>query len=178
MSRRCDRCGNRVRIRSFRCRHCGVKAAGLSDGVQPRSRLRRIGYGVSILFALGMLLVIGQRTLEPTVIADWYADLALQHLPQPFSSLAPVETSQGAFLFCIRRVVKDTLDPLSVATFPSRTDGNTVSLGGGRWQVATHVFEELENGERVRHNFRCVVQYQERRWVLEELSVLNLAQAQ
>jgi hypothetical protein len=130
------------------------------------------------VLALCTMLVIGHRMVEPTVIADWYAEFALRHLPQQFSAFAPAESSTGAFLFCIRRVVKGEMESTSVATFPSATPANTVALGDGRWRVDAHVLEDLPDGERVKRDFRCTTKYEKNRWVLEDLSVEQLAHAQ
>jgi hypothetical protein len=168
---RCDRCGNRIRIRSFRCRHCNRKDPSLQS-LSPRSTVRRrVGFGIGITLGLVALLFIGQRMIEPTTIADWYAEFAIQHLPRHFSNFAPAETPSGAFYFCIRRVVKDALQPESVATFPSSTPENTVLLGEQRYQVSTHVIEDQMDGERVRKLFTCTTRYERGHWVLEGLSV-------
>jgi hypothetical protein len=175
MSRRCSRCGNRLRIRSRKCRHCGAPDTQPRRAQRPGSRLRRLAYGVGVFLALGTMLFVGQRIVEADAIADWYAQFALQHLPQQFSSLAPSESPNGAFLFCVRRVVKDQLDPLSVATFPSQTTANTVTLGEGHWRVTAHVIEDRDDGERIRHEFRCETRYEQKRWVLESLSLGSMA---
>jgi hypothetical protein len=176
MRRRCTRCGNRLRIRSRQCRHCGAREELLAPGGSA-SWLRRLGTGVGILVTLLVLVFAGKWVVEPEVVADWYAEIAVQHLPRQFSSFAPSESPRGAFYYCIRRVVKDHMEPSSVATFPSTDESNTVALGEGRYRVGAHVLEDLESGERLRREFTCTANFQRGRWVLEQLNVEGTAHA-
>jgi hypothetical protein len=173
---RCARCGNRLRIRSRRCRHCGAPDEG-RKGAAEGSRVARFAWAVGIVVALLAMLFVGRRVIEPGAVADWYAEMAIQHLPRQFSAFAPAESPRGAFYFCIRRVVKDHMDPNSVATFPGNDVANTVALGAGRYRVGTHVVENTEAGEEVRREFTCVTTYDRGRWTLDELSVESYAQA-
>jgi hypothetical protein len=167
---RCTRCGNRLRIRSRQCRHCGAREAPIPHE-RERSWLRRLGVGAGILAVLLVLALVGKRTVEPAVVADWYAEMAIQHLPAQFSNFAPAETARGAFYYCIRRVVKNHMDPASVATFPSIDQSNTVALGEGRYRVGAYVVEETEAGEQLQRAFTCTAAYQQGRWVLEQIAV-------
>jgi hypothetical protein len=167
---RCTRCGNRLRIRSRQCRHCGAREDPVPHE-RERSWLRRLGVGAGILAVLLVLALVGKRTVEPAVVADWYAEIAIQHLPAPFSNFAPSETSRGAFYYCIRRVVKNHMDPGSVATFPSMDPSNTVALGEGRYRVNTYVVEATEEGEQFQRAFTCTTVYERGRWVLEQMAV-------
>lgn len=172
---RCGRCGGRLRFRSNHCRHCGhVEEGGGAGG----GWFRVLGYGFSIAFALTALLFLGPRVIDSSAIADWYAEMAIQHLPRQFSSFAPAETADGAFYFCIRRVVKDAMEATSVATFPSASDESTTELGEGRYRVRSMVHEDRASGERVTRQFTCVTRYERALWVLEDLSIGEYAQAE
>lgn len=173
--RRCTRCGNRLRIRTQNCRHCGWREP--TPARRPRSARRSVSYGLGLVLGLCALLFVGQRMVEPTRIADWYAEFALQHLPRQFSSVAPAASASGAYLYCIRRVVKDKLEAESVATFPGSTPDNTVALGDGAYRVETHVVEDRPDGDRMRWGFTCTVQYEGKRWVLQDLEMGSDAQA-
>lgn len=175
---RCTRCGNRIRLRSRRCRHCNWQEARPTPAATPRKSVRRsLGYGLGIVLGLVVLLFVGQRMVEPTVIGEWYAEFAIRHLPAQFSAFAPAESPAGAFLFCVRRVVKDKLAPESVATFPPATAGNTRPIGAGLYQVEGYVDEDQVSGERTRRTFVCTVQYEQKRWVLRTLEMGSLAHA-
>jgi hypothetical protein len=176
-SQRCNRCGNRIRMRSRRCRHCNWEEERPVAPSRPRSLQRSIGFGFGVVFGLMVVLFLGQRMVEPTVIGEWYAEFAIRHLPAQFSSFAPAESSTGAFLYCVRRVVKDKLESESVATFPASTPANTRFVGEGVYRVEGHVDEDRVTGERIRRNFVCTVQYEQKRWVLQQLEVGNLALA-
>lgn len=168
--RRCTRCGNRLRIRSRTCRHCGRPEHPAAAGAAARRGPRRIvGLGLGALLVAGVLLFVGQRMVTPAAIADWYAEFAMQRLPQFFSGFAPAESSMGAFYFCIRRVVKDEMDARSVATFPSANGRTLVELGEGLYRIETFVDEDRADGSRVRREFSCTTRYERNRWVLEEL---------
>jgi hypothetical protein len=173
---RCTRCGNRIRLRSRSCRHCNWQAARPAPAAAPRRSVRRrVGYGIGLVLGLVVILFVGQRMVEPTVIGEWYAEFAIQHLPAKFSSFAPAESATGAFLFCVRRVVKDKLEPESVATFPHATSAQTRTVGEGVYQVQGYVDEDRVTGERIRRSFACTVQYEQKRWVLHNLEVGSLA---
>jgi len=173
--RRCARCGNRIRIRSRSCRHCAwpEQRPSRSESHAPK---RRVLFGVGGLIAILALLFVGQRMIEPTAIADWYAEFALQHLPRQFSSMAPAESASGAYLFCVRRVVKDKIEQTSVATFPSITRENTVVLADGVYRVNTYVYEDRADGERVKWDFTCLTQFDRNRWVLQDLEMGSYSQ--
>ncbi|HEU4753429.1 MAG TPA: hypothetical protein VFU47_10020, partial [Armatimonadota bacterium] len=63
----------------------------------------------------------------------------------------------------------------SVETFPDGAHSSTVSLGEGRYEVRSFVDQDPEEGQRVRYDFTCRVRYDGGRWVLERLTVQNLA---
>jgi hypothetical protein len=174
-SRRCERCGNRVRVRSRRCRHCNWKA----PAVDRRGSRRRLAALVGALaVSVVAALFVGRQLVEPDTIADWYAEFAMQHLPRQFSSVGPAESASGAFYFCIRRVVRDGIERESVATFPVQTAENTTSIGDGRYRVSTHVIEERVDGASERKPFTCIAEYERNRWVLHELEMGTHAAAE
>jgi hypothetical protein len=174
--RRCTRCGNRLRIRLRSCRHCGWRETPRPGGA--RSRRRSAGYAIGLVLGLCALLFVGHRMIEPTAIADWYAEFAIQHLPRQFSSVAPAASASGAYFFCIRRVVKDKLERESVATFPGISNENTLPLGDGGYRVETHVVEDRVDGERLRWSFTCTARYDRNRWVLHDLEMGSYARAE
>jgi hypothetical protein len=175
---RCERCGGRLRFRSNDCRHCGRIQEATAEANSGSRWLRVFGYSFGLAFALAVVLLLGPRVVDSSGIADWYAEMAIQHLPRQFSSFAPAETATGAFSFCIRRVVKDALESTSVATFPSAGEETTTELGAGRYRVESVVHEDRVSGDRVTHTFRCVARYDRAQWVLENLSVGGYAQAE
>jgi hypothetical protein len=168
MNRRCDRCGNRVRTRSRRCRHCNWEAPASPRRVVAR-RVAAALAGLTI--ALAGLFLVARNAIEPDTIADWYAEFAMQHLPRHFSDVAPAESASGAYYFCVRRVVRDHLERESVATFPMLTAENTTPIGEGAYRVHAHVIEETATGERLRRDFTCTAEYERNRWVLHELEL-------
>jgi len=168
MNQRCDRCGNRVRARSGRCRHCNREAPANGGRVAAR-RITAAFAGLAI--ALAGLLLVARNSIQPDTIADWYAEFAMQHLPRHFSNFAPAESASGAYYFCLRRVVRGHLERESVATFPVRTTENTTPLGEGVYRVHAHVVEETATGERLRRDFTCTAEYERSRWVLHELEL-------
>lgn len=174
-SQRCERCGNRIRPLSRTCRHCGTPAG---PAEHTASRRRRLGFA-SVLGAMAMavaaLFFLGPRSVDPGAVAEWYAEMAINHLPRPFSAFAPSESESGAFYFCIRRVVKDGLDDTSVATFPTPAEGRVQALGDGRYRISTHLYEDRPGGERLRREFACTTKFERNRWVLESLSMDDLA---
>ncbi len=172
---RCKRCGGRLRVRSGRCRQCGAERMHVhSTNRETAGRRRTVRYLLACLLLVASLLGVRQIITSPTV-ADWYADVALRHLPAQFSAFAATDSPAGAYNFCIRQVVRKLTPDASVETFPSSTPENTVALGENRYRIESFFYEDRITGERVQQYFTCNVKYADGRWVLEDLSPGRLA---
>ncbi len=168
---RCKRCGGRLHVRSQGCRQCGAaRVHALPPSRTPRGWRGTVLYLMA--FVLLMVSLLGARqAVTSEAVANWYTDIALQHLPQHFTALVPAdENATGAYNFCIRQVVRKMTPSGSVETFPSSSAENTIALGESRYRVESFFFEDRVTGERVQQYFTCTARLTDGRWVLEDLS--------
>ncbi|CAN5879387.1 hypothetical protein BH23GEM7_BH23GEM7_07330 [soil metagenome] len=174
---RCKRCGGRLHVRSGRCRQCGAERVQVhpADG-GPLGWRRAVRYLIVSVLVVASLFA-ARQAITSQAVADWYAEAALQYLPQNFSGFAFTDTTTGAYNFCIRQVVRKLTPSASVETFPSSTPENTLSLGENRYRVESFFYEDRITGERVQQYFTCSVKFAEGRWVLEDLAPGRLARA-
>jgi hypothetical protein len=107
-------------------------------------------------------------------IADWYAGFAARHLPPGASSFAPTSTSTGAFFYCARQVAR-RMGELSVETFPSEEESRTVELGADRYRIESSVEQSRADGASTRVPFTCTTHFDHGRWVLEDLTMPEMA---
>lgn len=166
-NRTCPRCERRLPYAGRRCVHCEWKVG--EPGREPVGR--RSVVVRALLVALLATGAVGLAYRHAPALADWYAGFAARYLPGAASSYAPASTEDGAFFYCARQVSRKMEGEFSVETFPARQNGETVELGEGRYRIASFVDEARIDGERVRYNFTCTVQFQRGRWVLQELEV-------
>ncbi len=172
---RCKRCRSRVQVRSGRCRQCGAERIHT-----PPANRQTVGWRRSVLYLVASLLLMAslfgaRQIVTSQPVADWYAEVALRHLPEQFSSFALTDGTTGAYNFCIRQVVRKLTPSASIETFPASTPQNTLSLGENRYRVESFFYEDRVTGERVQQYFTCNVKYVDGRWVLEDLSPGRLA---
>ena len=173
--RSCPRCNRRLPYAARRCIHCEWSHRE-EEAREPQS-LQSRGRAWLLVLALAALVGGGMAYRNADSLAYWYADFAARHLPSSLSSWAPVDTDAGAFFYCARQVARRMDGEFSVETFPSLDQSRSVTLGEGRYRIASFVEEAREDGDRVRHEFVCTVQYARGRWVLEDLElVTNLAE--
>lgn len=173
MARRCcPSCTRRLPYAARRCVACGwVRGRGADAGAEATGAglMRR----ALLVFLLATLVVVGGglATRNAEGLANWYADVAARHLPDPFLSFAPRGTDRGAYLFCARQVARAMESDYSVETFPAPEQSSSERLADGRYRIRSWVEEALESGERVRHDFTCVIRHDRGRWRLEELAL-------
>lgn len=166
----CPRCHRPLPFAARSCGHCDwISAEGerATRGLAARSRRR---FWVATLLAL-LVTGTGIGYVYMDGIASRYAAFAARYLPAGASALAPTDTDEGAFYYCIRSVAKEMDEEASVQTFPARVESNAVTLDGGAYQIRSYVDEARESGERVRHNFTCTVRFAKGRWMLEDLAI-------
>lgn len=168
--RSCPRCNRRLPYAGRRCVHCQWSQRDGEPVAASRSFWSRGRVWVLVLLLVGMAGgSVAYRNADD--IAFWYASFAAWHLPSSLSSFAPTDSDTGAFFFCARQVSRRMDGHFSVETFPSLSQGQAQRLGDGRYQIQSFVDEMREGGGRVRHDFRCTVQYSRGRWVLEDLDL-------
>lgn len=173
--RTCPKCNRRLPYAARRCLHCDWSHADGEAGERSlRSRVRVWALVLAIVGVVGG----GMAYRNAESIAFWYASFAARYLPSSLSSWAPTDTDAGAFFYCARQVARRMEGDFSVETFPSLAQSRSETLGQGRYRIASFVDEARADGEQVRHEFVCTVQYAGGRWVLEDLDLVrNLARA-
>lgn len=173
-NRSCPHCARRLPYAGRRCRHCGwrVDSAEHRRGAGIRWWRRARVWGVAL--ALAVAMVSRFAYLNSTALADWYANFAARYLPGDASSYGPSDSEAGAFFYCARQVARKIDERLSVETFDG-TSARTERLGDRRYRVRSLVDVARRSGEQLRHDFVCTVRYERGRWVLEELTLEQLA---
>lgn len=164
----CPHCGERVPYAASRCSHCRreCRTPERSRGVR-RALLRSATLLVVLIALVGAGLFARNRSL----VAAKYAAFAARYLPAGMSAVAPVDTGEGAFYYCLRCVARKIDSSGSVEFFPARDDGDIAELGEGRYEVQSFVDEAREDGATVRRGFSCIARYDSGRWMLEELAL-------
>jgi hypothetical protein len=125
---------------------------------------------VGLLVALALALQLAPR-VNPAALAHLYARFAFNYLPERFSSFAPTQSAEGAYLYCAKRVVKQVRRGRTVETFPSISESQTTALSEGRYRVESYVEQRNDDGEVSRQLFICTVRYARGHWELETLAM-------
>lgn len=168
--RSCPKCNRRLPYAARRCLNCQWSLSEGDPATHARSFWSR-GRVWSLVFLVCGIVGGSMVYRNADAIAFWYANFAARHLPASLSSFGPTDSDAGAFFYCARQVARRMDGEFSVETFPSLSQSHSVRLGTGRYQIASFVDEVREDGERIRHDFVCTVQYSRGRWVLEDLDL-------
>ncbi len=104
-------------------------------------------------------------------LSDWYARVAIEHLPMSALRLAPLTDDERAYYVCARSVVKKMDGESSIATFAASEMATTLELGDGRKVIESYVVESIEEGISQRIVFRCIVRPDDSGWVIETVEL-------
>lgn len=170
--RSCPGCRRRLPYAARRCLRCGWSAHDVGSGRGGAHR-RRIRIVTVALLALG-LLAARAAYRNAALLADWYAGFAARHLPTAASSLAPASSAMGAFFYCARQVAH-RMDEFSVETFPSEEESRFVKIGTDHYRIESSVEQSRADGGSARVVFVCTAHFDRGRWVLDDLTIPQLA---